>query len=221
MSYTTANFCGDYYVLVKAELLLQLRIINRKDLSLIPWFYASVFSDSEGNQILFCKNLCAIFYGWEELHLSVVYPGQHVWKLQCDERASRKGKRGTKNTAKGIRKNKKRGNLLLWCNSEDQICFLSSFLTWLFFFLPGFNTFTKQGSLWSAEPKCTFDLSVKWWIPQSFVVGQIFKRSCIPPAHFDRSWVLDKDTQNKLSAVAISGQAASLPSLGVRRSRRQ
>lgn len=31
------------------------------------------------------------------------------------------------------------------------------------------------------------------------------------PAHFDRSQVLTKDTQNKLSAVAISGQAAPLP----------
>lgn len=113
---------------------------------------------------LFCKKQSAILYGWVESGLSVFCLGQHIWKLQCDEKASWEGKRRTKTTAKGITKIKKRGNLLLWCSSKEQICFISSFLMWLFFFPPGFNTFTKQGSCWSAEPKCIsviFQLSDK------------------------------------------------------------
>lgn len=143
-SYSTVNFSGEHSVLVEAELLLQWEKSSGKDLSLVAWVPGNVFSNSGGKCVLFREYLCAIFYGWEESHLSVVYPGQHVWKLQCDERAIRKGERGTENTGKGIRTIKKRGNFLFWCNSEEHFC--------LFIYLAVLlSTFANQGGVWSAE----------------------------------------------------------------------
>lgn len=153
--------------------------------------------------------------------LSVVYPGQHIWKLQYDERASGKGKRGTKNKAKGIGKIKKRGNLPLWCNSQEKICLIFCFLTWMFF-LQVFNAFTKWGSLWSAELN---HISVIFQVRDELHSYSLFAGISSEGAFL--RWTLReaecliKTHQTKISAVATSGQSASSPSLEMKNRKQQ
>lgn len=79
VSYPTVKFCGDYYVLTNAELLLHLGVVNREIFICHTLILCRIFCSSlGGSHILFFKWLCAIWYRGTESSSLFVYPGQHV-----------------------------------------------------------------------------------------------------------------------------------------------
>lgn len=95
--------------------------------------------------------------------------------------------------------------------------FLLLFSNMAVFFLPGFNTFAKQGSLWSAEPKCS--LSDEWhshsWLARAsseaaFLQQTVAEAECLTQAH----------TTTCLLWPSL-GRLLPSTSLGIRRRRRQ